>query len=308
MTLAVRADRVDAVRAFNRFYTTVIGVLQDGLLGSPYSLTEVRVMFELAHGDATDVADLRRLLGIDAGYLSRLLARFADDGLIVRERSTSDGRRQVITLTDRGRAVFAPLNDRSAAQVRDLLGRLTDAEQQQLTAAMATIQDCLGERPRPRTVVLRAPRPGEFGWVVARNGALYAQEHGWDESYEALVARIMAECLDNYDPRRDAAWIAEVDGAPVGAIFCVHHDDTTAKLRLLHVEPSARGLGIGARLITECVEFARRAGYARIILWTVSVLEPAHRLYQRAGFTLVNEVEVTKFGHRLTSQDWTLDL
>jgi DNA-binding MarR family transcriptional regulator/GNAT superfamily N-acetyltransferase len=308
MMAGVVEDRVARVRAFNRFYTGVIGVLGEGLLETPYSLTEARVIFELAQRETTEVAVLRRALGVDAGYLSRILARFEADGLATRERSTGDGRRQVVRLTNAGGKAFRLLDARAADDVRALLSRLPDDEQRRLVGAMETVRGALEGAPRAETVVLRPPEPGDFGWIVGRNAAVYAGEYGWDETYEALVARIVADHLEHHDPRRERAWIAEVAGEPVGAVLCVRSDDDVAQLRLLLVEPSARGFGIGTRLVDECVRFARRAGYRRIILWTNDVLTDARRIYERAGFELVDEEPHHSFGKDLVGQTWALSL
>ncbi|OLF18387.1 bifunctional helix-turn-helix transcriptional regulator/GNAT family N-acetyltransferase [Actinophytocola xanthii] len=308
MANTVPDDRVAAVRAFSRSYTKFLGVLNEHLLDTSYSLTEARILFELGQRDATEVAELRRLTGLDAGYLSRLLARFEDSGLLRRERSSADARRQVIRLSEQGREGVRVLDEKSARQIRDLLSRLTDDEQRQLVEAMDMIRQRLAEAEAGPRVRLRAPEPGDFGWVVQRNGASYATEHGWDSSYEALAARIVADYLDKHDPARERAWIAELHGERVGAIFCMRDDDTTARLRLLHVEASARGAGIGTMLVEECIRFAREVGYQTMRLWTVSVLAPARRIYQRAGFTLVQEDTAEHFGHRLTGQTWSLDL
>jgi DNA-binding MarR family transcriptional regulator/GNAT superfamily N-acetyltransferase len=302
------AGRVAEVRAFTRFYTNVIGVLREGLLRTPYSLTEARVIFELAQRESTPLSDLRRALDLDAGYLSRILARFAADGLVARERAAGDGRRQTIRLTAQGQAAFAQLDRRSAEEVRALLGRLGEDEQRRLLGAMRAIREVLADAPRSESFVLRPPEPGDYGWVVQRHGALYAAEYGWDATFEALVASIVADYIDKHDPRRERVWIAEVDGAPVGCVFCVAKDTTTAQLRLLLVEPGARGMGIGARLVAECVRFARRSGYTRLMLWTNDVLTDARRLYEQAGFTLAEEGRHHSFGHDLVEQTWELAL
>ena len=301
-------DDVAAVREFNRFYTNVLGLLREGLLDTPYSLTEARVIFELARGDQTEAGQLRRWLDIDAGYLSRLLARFESDGIVHRSRSAADARRQVIGLTATGRAVFAKLDALSAGQIRGLLAGLPAGRRAGLLAAMADITQTLDGAPRTETVVLRAPRPGELGWVVQRNGALYAAEYGWDETYEALVARIVADYAARADRAREAAWIAELDGEPVGCVFCMYKSDDVAQLRLLLVEPHARGRGIGERLVADCVAFARRAGYRELVLWTNDVLHAARRIYERAGFELVASQKHHSFGHDLVGQDWRLPL
>ena len=296
---------VAAVRGFNRFYTNVIGLLRGKYLDTPYSLTEARLLFELAQRDTSEVTDLRRTVDIDPGYLSRILARFETDGLITRQRSAADGRRQVIRLTDCGRRVVVGLDARSAGQTRDMLAAARDEDLGKLLGAMRVITEILTESPRPRGYLLRSPRPGDMGWVVQRNAAVYAEEFGWDASYEALVARIVADFVDNRDPAAEAAWIAEVDGAPAGCVFCVRENATTARLRLLLVEPWARGLGIGSRLVEEVLRFARRAGYTEITLWTNDILNDARRIYQRAGFTLDNENQHHSFGKDLTGQNWS---
>ncbi|MQY07779.1 bifunctional helix-turn-helix transcriptional regulator/GNAT family N-acetyltransferase [Actinomadura macrotermitis] len=303
--MGARTDDVATVRSFNRFYTGVIGVLGEGLAGTPYSLTEARVLFELAQRPRTAALDLRRALGLDAGYLSRMLARFEADGLIARDRDPADARRQVARLTERGRAVTATLDERSSAEVAALLDGLPDAGRRRLTAAMRTITAVLeGTGPEP-AVTLRGLRPGDLGWIVQRNGALYAAECGWDRTYEALVASVVAEYVDGHDPERENAWIAEVDGEPVGGVFCVRREEKVAQLRLLHVEPSARGLGVGAALVAECVRFAAAAGYAEIMLWTTALQRPAHRLYARAGFELeTEEPPVRRFGDMIHGQVW----
>jgi DNA-binding MarR family transcriptional regulator/GNAT superfamily N-acetyltransferase len=299
---------VAAVREFNRFYTNVIGLLRGKYLDSPYSLTEARLLFELGRHETSEVTDLRRVVDIDAGYLSRILARFDSDGLITRQRSDSDGRRQVIRPTEAGRSAIARLDASSDEQTGQLLEQLPGADQRRLLDAMRTITELLTPAHQPRAYVLREPRPGDMGWVVQRHGEFYAAEYGWDERFEALVARLVANYVDNRDPKREAAWIAEVDGAPAGCVFCVRKDDTTAQLRLLLVEPWARGLGIGARLVDEVLRFARQAGYTSITLWTNDVLSSARRIYQRAGFTLDNESSHHSFGHDLVEQNWSRPL
>ncbi len=296
---------VAAVRGFNRFYTNVIGLLRGKYLDTPYSLTEARLLFELAQRDTSEVADLRRTVDIDPGYLSRILARFEADGLISRQRSAADGRRQVIRLTDSGRCVVAGLDARSARQTREMLAAVRHEDLRKLLDAMRVITETLTESPRPRGYLLRSPRPGDMGWIVQRNAALYAEEFGWDDSYEALVARIVADYVDHRNPDAEAAWIAEVDGAPAGCVFCVRENATAARLRLLLVEPWARGLGIGSRLVEEVLRFARQAGYTEITLWTNDILNDARRIYQRAGFTLDDESRHHSFGKDLTGQNWS---
>jgi DNA-binding MarR family transcriptional regulator/N-acetylglutamate synthase-like GNAT family acetyltransferase len=300
----VAPERVGEVRAFSRFYANLIGALREGLLRTPYTLTEARVIYELAQQDSSQLAELRRSLDIDAGYLSRILARFEADGLVRRERSSTDGRRQIIGLTPSGMAAFRTLDRRSTDEITSLLSPLTEEDQRRVTAAMGTIRSLLAPDRASEAFVLRPPAPGDFGWVVHRHGALYAEEYGWDETFEALVARIVADFIDHRDPKREAAWIAEVDGERVGCVFCVKKEDTIAQLRILLVEPSARGMGIGSRLIEECLRFARRAGYEQIMLWTNDVLVDARRLYERAGFELREEESHHSFGHALVGQMW----
>ncbi|TIL78820.1 MAG: MarR family transcriptional regulator, partial [Mesorhizobium sp.] len=262
-------ERIDAVRAFNRFYTRQIGLLDEGLLKSPFSLTEARVLYELAHHDGLVASDLVRDLGLDAGYVSRLLKKFEERGLVERAATENDARRSSIALTQVGRDAFAPLNKDSHAQVQALLDKLPPAEQDRLVKAMGTVQRLLGDQPEPRVpYVLRPLQVGDIGWVTRRQGLIYAQDYGWDETYEALVAEILAEFVRKFDPKWERAWIAEREGEVVGSVFLVRKSDAVAKLRLLYVEPSARGLGIGKRLVDECIGFARAKGYRTLTLWT----------------------------------------
>jgi DNA-binding MarR family transcriptional regulator/predicted N-acetyltransferase YhbS len=302
-------DRVATVRAFNRLYTGVIGILDEGPADAEYSLSEARVLFELAQQDQLHVSDLRKRLDLDAGYASRLLARLEGRGLLVRERSGTDARRQLVFLTDEGRAAFADLNDRSTRQIGGLLERFPDEDQRRLLGAMKTITALVDEREPDHTIVLRALRPGDLGWVVHRHGTLYAREYGWDERFETIVARVVADFAEGRGNPRQAGWIAELDGERVGSIFCMPGpDERTAKLRLLLLEPAARGRGVGKRLVRECIEFARAHGYGAMELWTVSVLEAARGIYQRAGFELVDEEPTDDFGPAVTSQTWRLEL
>jgi len=301
-------DRVSAVRAFNRLYTNVIGLLRDGLLRTPYSLTEARVIFELGRRDATELRDLRAALDLDAGYLTRILARFESAGVAKRERSRADGRRQVIRLSAKGRRVRTMLDERSAMEVRELLSEHTEEDQRRLVGAMAAITDLL-EGPRgSEPVVVRPPRAGDLGWIVERHGAIYAREYGWDAGFEALVARVVADYAETRDPRREAAWIAELDGQRVGCVLCTEREPDVAQLRLLLVDPVARGMGVGTRLVDECIGFAREAGYRRMMLWTNDVLRDARRVYERAGFELTGAEPHHSFGHDLVGQDWWLTL
>lgn len=301
--------RVRAVRRFNRFYTGRIGVLQEGYLASPFGLTEVRVLYELAHRDDATAGELARELGLDPGYLSRILRGFVRRGLVAKESSRVDGRQRLLRLTPAGRDAFAPLQERSRAEIRGLLDRLPAADQERVVAAMATVEGLLDARPEPAIpYLLRPPRPGDMGWVVGRHGALYADEYDWDERFEGLVAGIVAAFVADRDPRRERCWIAERDGEPVGSVFLVRQTEEVAKLRLLLVEPAARGLGIGGRLVEECVRFARAAGYRTLTLWTNDVLHAARHLYERAGFRMVAAAPHHSFGHDLVGQTWELAL
>lgn len=300
---------VEAVRRFNRFYTKQIGVLQDGLLSSPFSLTEARVLYELAHRDKPTASEFGKELGLDAGYLSRILRGFEKRGLVEKGPSETDGRQSLLWLTEQGREAFAPLDARSRDEIGAMLDNLSAAQQGRLTEAMRTIEALLGARPDSKApYLLRPHQPGDMGWVVSRHGVLYAREYGWDERFEALVAEIAAAFIRTFDPKRERCWIAEKDGENVGSVFLVAQSETVAKLRLLLVEPEARGLGIGARLVDECVRFARQAGYRKITLWTNDVLHAARHIYQRAGFQLVHEEPHHSFGHDLNGQTWELTL
>jgi DNA-binding MarR family transcriptional regulator/GNAT superfamily N-acetyltransferase len=299
---------VTTVRSFNRFWTSKIGLLDAGLLDTPYSLTEARVIFELAQRDTRDLVDLRRELGLDSGYLSRIIGRFKAAGLVETQPSPSDRRRQAVALTPHGRSAFEELDKRSAEQIAGLLAPLSAERQRRLVAAMTAIHDVFSPATSPRPYVIRPLQPGDLGWVVHRHGVLYAEEYGWDETFEALVARIVADYVEHHADGRDNAWIAELDGEAAGCVFCVHGDDEVAKLRLLLVEPEARGLGIGSRLVDECIRFARRVGYRRLELWTNDVLVSARRIYEATGFRLVKEQPHHSYGHDLVGQTWQLDL
>ena len=305
---AASPEQVDAVRAFNRFWTREIGVLGSGFLRTHYSLTEARVLFELGQREATEVADLRRSLELDAGYLSRMLGRFRASKLVTAEASEADARRQVVRLTARGRRAAKLLNERSAREIGSILEKLPSDDRRRLVGAMGSIRRALEGQARPASCVLRPPGPGDLGWVVQRHGALYAAEYGWNEEFEALVAKIVAEYVERRDARWDSAWIAEIDGEPAGCVFCVKKDARVAQLRLLLTEPRARGAGVGTRLVDECVRFARRAGYERLTLWTNHPLQAARRLYERAGFELVEEKRHRSFGHDLVGQTFALSL
>ena len=302
-------ERVAAVRRFNRFYTRQIGLLQDGYLKSPFSLSEVRVLYELAHRGRPTATELRRDLGLDAGYLSRILRGFQKRGLLKRTPSEDDGRQSYLSLTQRGQAAFAPLNTRSREDIGAMLAALPATEQARLVQAMHAIEGILGAQPEQKVpYLLRPHRPGDMGWVIHRHGALYAQEYGWDERFEALVAGIAAKFIERYDPKRERCWIAEKDGEIVGSAFLVTHSKTVAQLRLMLVEPKARGLGIGVRLVDECVRFARETGYRKVTLWTNSILVAARHIYKKAGFRLVHKERHHSFGHALVGETWDLTL
>ncbi|TSE11399.1 MarR family transcriptional regulator [Mesorhizobium intechi] len=300
---------IDAVRAFNRFYTRQIGLLDEGLLKSAFSLTEARVLYELAHRDGLTATDLGRDLGLDAGYVSRLLKKFERDDLISRSTLVSDARQSSIALTPSGRTAFAPLDKDSHDQVAALLDRLPASEQDRLVESMRTIQALLDESVEPKIPYLLRPlQIGDIGWITRRQGMLYAQDYGWDETYEALVAEILAAFVKSFDPKWERSWIAERDGEVVGSVFVVRKSPEVAKLRLLYVEPSARGLGIGARLVDECIAFARAKGYKTLTLWTNDILGSARRIYQAAGFRLIDEERHHSFGKDLVGQTWDLEL
>jgi DNA-binding MarR family transcriptional regulator/GNAT superfamily N-acetyltransferase len=297
--------RVADVRRFNRFYTQKIGLLQKAYLRSAFSLTEVRVLYELAHRAQPTASELGRTLGLDAGYLSRILRRFEKKGFLSRKASRKDGRQQLLSLTRKGEEAFAPLNERSRAEIAALLATLAEPEQKRLTEAMGEIESLLGERSETTApYMLRPHQPGDIGWVIHRHGVLYAQEYGWDETFEALVAGVAAAFVRNFDPKKERCWIAEKDGEIVGSAFLVKKSQTVAKIRLVYVEPKARGFGIGARLTAECERFARQAGYRKITLWTNSILHAARHIYGKAGFRLVASEPHRSFGHDLVGETW----
>jgi DNA-binding MarR family transcriptional regulator/predicted GNAT family acetyltransferase len=306
---AAGRKRVEAIRRFNRFYTRKIGVLQEGFLGSAFSLTQGRVLYELAHREKPTAAAVGAELELDAGYLSRILRGFRKDGLIHAERSAADGRETLLSLTARGRNAIATLDQRSNEDVTARLRGVSETNQQRLLTAMDEIESVLAPQAVEREpYVLRPHQPGDMGWVVSRQALLYAQEYGWDEQYEALAAKIVAQFIEKFDARRERCWIAERKGETVGAVFLVKHSETVAKLRLLHVEASARGLGIGKRLVDECVRFARRVGYKKITLWTQSILFAARHIYKQAGFRCVGKKRHHSFGHDLVAETWELVL
>ena len=304
-------DRIGAVRHFNRFFTRQIGVLREGLLHTPYSLTEARILFELAHRDNLTASDLCLELGLDPGYLSRILARLEQQGLINKVRSENDGRQRLLHLTPEGQRVFALLDQRSRDEVTEMLADLGEENQRLLLKAMRTVESVLDKGKGfkfSEPFILRPHEPGDMGWVTHRHGVLYAQEYGWDERFEALVAQIVADFINNFKPARERCWIAEMGDEIVGSVFVVEASETVAKLRLLLVEPKARGLGLGTRLVEECIRFARRSGYKKLMLWTNNVLVPARHIYQKTGFTLVDQEEHHSFGHDLIGETWELAL
>lgn len=314
------AGNIEAIRAFNRFYTRKTGLLEQGLLESPYSLTEVRVLYELAHQQDLTATDLTNSLGIDPGYLSRLLRRFEKIGIVRRKRSPGDGRSSILRLTAAGRAIFSDLNARQSNAIAQMLEPIHRESRHDLVASMRTIMDLLGPG-EPRTsneglavvesageLRLRTHRPGDMGWVMFTHGVIYAREYDWDERFEALVGEIVVNFIRSFDPARERCWIAELGDERVGSIFLVKDTLTVAKLRLLLVTPAARGKGVGKRLVDECIAFAREAKYHKLTLWTNSVLDAARHIYEANGFKLVRAEKHTSFGHDLTGQYWQLDL
>src|SRR5271170_792256 len=303
--------RVTAMRRFNRFYTRQIGVLRKTYLDSPYSLGELRVLYEIAHGEAPTASDVGRALDLDAGYLSRVLRNFEKRGLIRRTVSPNDARQSHLALSARGRRIFTPVDRRSQAHTAAMLEKLKPTDQARLLAAMATIEALLGDvpQPRPDRIVLRAPRPGDFGWIVKRHGELYAQEYQWGEPFEGLCAQIVAGFANKtIDPKRERCWIAELDGENVGSVFLAEDAPDVARLRLLLVDPKARGLGLGARLTEAAIRFARDAGYKKITLWTHSVLTAARHIYQKSGFKLKRSERHQSWGRPVVSEHWDLEL
>ena len=304
MSTAHFEERIAAVRRFSRFYTRQLGLLQESLVHTRFSLSEARVLYELAHREKVTASELAADLDLDHGYLSRILRRFGDDGLLKKARAPNDARQSVISITAKGRKAFAPLNKGSHDQVAAILERLQPADQQRVVGAMATVESLLGEVPSPSPIVLRPHEPGDMGWVTSANATIYAKEYGWDLTYEALVARITADFLDNFDPKRERCWIAELDGERVGSVLVVRKTDQIAKLRLLILDPKARGRGLGRRLVEECLRFAKTAGYSSMTLWTQSILTAARGIYERAGFRLVAEEPHHSFGADLIGETW----
>ena len=303
-------ERIAAVRRFNRFYTRKIGVLKAGLVGSSLSLTEGRVLYELAQREQTTASELVQMLALDSGYLSRVLKSFEEKGFLAKRPSETDGRQIVLTLTDQGRETFATIDARSRDEIGALLAELPVSDQAQLVAALERVEQLLGDRSEQGglSYIIRPHQPGDMGWVIHRHGALYAEEYGWDITFEALVARVAADFIENFDVRRERCWIAERDGEVIGSVLLAKDDPETAKLRLLYVEPKARGLGIGRGLVSQCIAFARKSGYSKLRLWTNDVLVAARRIYETAGFHLVREEPHHSFGRDLVGQYWELAL
>jgi DNA-binding MarR family transcriptional regulator/GNAT superfamily N-acetyltransferase len=308
------SPQITAIRRFNRFYTRLVGGLNEGLLDSSLSLAEARVLYELANLEQPTASEIASQLALDMSYLSRMLRRFTTEGWIVRRPSPADRRQSHLCLTASGKTLFKVLDSRSSKQVSDMIAPLSDTRRHELVQSMANIELLLGDNTSPKSaVILREHRPGDMGWVIERHGTLYAREYGWDQRFEALVARIVADFIDNFDPAREHCWIAERDGQRLGCVFLVRdtsarNPNKTARLRLLIVDPAARGTGLGRALVKQCTIFARDAGYQRIVLWTNSVLTAARRIYEEEGYRLVREKPHTAFGKQLVSQDWQLDL
>jgi DNA-binding MarR family transcriptional regulator/N-acetylglutamate synthase-like GNAT family acetyltransferase len=303
--------RIAAVRRFNRFYTRQIGLLRKSFLDSSFSLTEARVLYEIGQGEAPTATDIARKLDLDAGYLSRMLRALEKRGLIARVRSKTDARRSNLALTARGRRTFEPIEARSQHDAGAMLANLTNADQMRLVSAMRGIEELLGAEPEDApapSCTLRQARPGDFGWMVARHAVLYKQDYGWTEPFEGLCAQIVADFVNNYDAKRERCWIAEIDGENVGCVMLVKDSKDVARLRLLLVEPKARGLGIGERLVDECTRFARKCGYRKITLWTHSVLIAARKIYERAGFKLVSTEKHNSWGKPVVGETWDLEL
>lgn len=299
----------EEMRRFSRFYTRRIGVLHEGYNGSEFSLTEARIIYELAHLEVATASDLVKSLELNPGYLSRVLKSFEARGLIRRDAAPNDGRQQLISLTEAGQHHFAALNARSRTDMLRIVGDLTSRQQERLIAAMNEIETLLSAEPeRGASYVLRPHQPGDLGWAVQQHGLLYAEQYGWDETFEALAAEVAAKFLRDFDPKRERSWIAEKDGENVGCIFLVKQSDEVAKICMLLVHPKARGLGIGKRLVEECIRFARQKGYKKITLWTNDILTTARRIYQQAGFKLVAEERHLSFGHHMVGETWELEL
>ena len=305
---AAKEARIAAIRRFNRFYTRKIGVLEQQLLESPYSLTEARVLFELAHRDEPTAKEIGAQLDLDPGYLSRIVQAFMDKGLVTRKPFPSDRRQFRLALTAKGRLAYGRLNRSSHDEIGEMLEKLPRGGEERLVTAMTAIERLLDDEAGRPEITLRVHRPGDMGWIVQQHGLLYAREYGWDISFEALCAEITAQFLKDFDPARERCWIAEIDGQQVGSVFLVKHSDEVAKIRLLLIDPAARGHGLGKRLVDECIAFARSCGYRKITLWTQSMLLAARGIYQNAGFVHVATEPHHSFGHDLIGETWELTL
>lgn len=301
-------NQILEVRHFNRFHTKLVGALNEGLLASDFSLVQVRLMYELNHNDNLAASDLMDILKLDRGYLSRLIASLEDKRLITKTPDAKNGKRMVLALTAKGKSVEDELEKLSSQQISDLISPLLKTERRQLLRSMNHIEKLLSKKPPEPSYILRDPEPGDFGWIIHRHGALYAEEQSLDASFEGVVAEIIADYLKHHNPKRERAWVVEHAGMVAGSVFVTEGDQDTAKLRLLYVEPSARGLGIGVRLVSQCIKFARQKGYKRLTLWTHSVQETAGRIYQKQGFEMTNETEMDVFGQVLKRQNWQIEL
>jgi DNA-binding MarR family transcriptional regulator/predicted GNAT family acetyltransferase len=309
MSESLVEERVAAIRHFNRSFTRQIGVLREGLLHSPYSLTEARLIFELAQREGVTASELGNELGLDGGYLSRILAKLEQEEILERTRSEQDGRQRLLGLTRKGKKAFALLDKRSKEEVSEFLGELSEVQQQRLIDAMHTIEGILSHGLKyAEPFYLRQHEPGDMGWVIHKHGFLYHQEYGWNEECEAFIAQICADFIKTYDPKKERCWIAEMQGEQVGCIFCVKESKDVAKLRLLFVDPKARGLGLGSKLVEECIRFAKRVGYKKLTLWTNDILVEARHIYEKQGFKLVKEEKHHSFGQDLVGQNWELEL
>lgn len=309
MANVVLKEHIHDFRQFNRFFTRQIGVLQKDLLHSSYSLTEARIIFELAHKRNLTASDLGNALGLDSGYLSRILYKFEKQGLIEKIRSDNDGRQRLINLTSKGQTVFSSLDHRSNGEISEMLGKLNETSRTRLIDAMHTIEDIFNHSFKyAKPFYLRHHEPGDMGWIIRQHGLLYHQEYNWDVSFEALVAQICADFIHHYDHQKERCWVAQMHNELVGSIFCVKVSKEVAKLRLLLVSPKARGLGLGTRLVKECIRFAKHSGYEKLTLWTNDILVAARKIYEKNGFTLVEEERHHSFGHDLVGQNWDLML
>ena len=299
---------INEIRSFNRFHTRLVGALNEGLLASEFPLVQVRILYEIAHSNDIAAADLAESLSVDRGYLSRMIKTLTDRGLLNKTPDPKNRKRIVLSLSSEGGKIFSELNAASTNEVRGLIASMSESERSELVGSMQKIRQLLGNQSSTREYKLRDPRPGDMGWISHRQGLLYWNEYQWDWTFEALVCSIVARFVENFDPDSERCWVAEMHGDIVGSVFIVRHDETTAKLRLLYVEAAARGMGLGARLVDECINFSRHKGYERVMLWTNSVLVSARRIYEAAGFKLIEEEPHHSFGHDLIGQIWALDL